>query len=146
MNSSFNQLFYYGGSKTGSGDVPESVNLNSDGQLFILEVNGKAPVRVINVTTGTVVLEIALNQKIYCANFMDSLNRFILMQTDIGNIVYDTAQNITSYLPLTGSLASISTKVDSQSGLLHNIGSSNVISYGMNVSVNGSVIVGYYLP
>lgn len=36
LDSNFSQLFNYTGSKTGSGDTPQYVNLNIDGSLFIL--------------------------------------------------------------------------------------------------------------
>jgi hypothetical protein len=139
-------LYSYNGSTTGGGDVPEYVNLNSDGKLVILETNDKYPVRIINTSTGLVVRNITLAHQIYCANFIDSTNRFLYMQTDIGDIFYDTVTSVVTYYTMNATLPMHETRIDFTKGLLHNLGTNYVRSFGTNITYNGTKVAGYYPP
>jgi hypothetical protein len=112
--------------------------------LVILETNDKFPVRVINTITGLVVFNITLGQAIYSANFIDSTNRFLFMQTDIGDIFYDTFTSLVTHYTMNATLTMFETRIDFTNGLLHNIGTNTVRSYGTNMTYNGTQVAGYY--
>ena len=136
MNSSFNLLYTYWDNITGGGSAPQYVTLNSDGKYLILETDNQFPVRIISTESGAIFMNLTFSYQIYCANFIDTYNRFIFMQTAIGDVFFDTINSTSNYYVMNGIMANWDTRVDFLNRILYNVGENNVGGYGVNASFN----------
>ncbi len=118
--------------------LTQDVKFSSDSAFAILETDNRNPVFVINLNNLNVAFSFVINNEIVSVDFIDVTNRFLLVNCVNATYIFDTETSNT--IMFNASLAADSVLVDQNSSqLIADIGGT-FTSYGINVTVNGSLL------
>jgi hypothetical protein len=142
ITHNFSLLSTYNGSAVNVPGTTQCIKFSSDSAFAILETGNLNPVRVINLTDFTIAFSVNISKVIISVDFLDVKNRFIFINCPSIAYVYDTVTS--TLLAFNASLNATSVLVDQNSSQLIASISGTFFVFGVNGTVNGSLVFGHY--
>lgn len=142
ITNNFTLLSTYNGSAINQAGTTQFLKFSSDGSFVILETDNHNPVRVISLTNLNVSFNFSIIRKIISVDFIDVGNRFLLVNCVQFSYIYDTVTS--TLVTFNATLNASEIWMDQNSSqLIANI--NGIFSvFGVNGTINGSIIFGHY--
>ena len=107
----------------------------------MIETGSAHPIRVLSLTSFTVIANLSLGGGIKSSAFLDNRNRFILIQKDTSTLIHDLWNNITG--TMTGNFPTLVLLADPYSSLIYSLGDINSTAYVINITEAGTILTSF---
>ena len=110
------------------------MHFSADGELAIIETGGKNPTNIINLTSLALQYSVPNSLGVMNAFFLDSGNRFLLVQSRITTyFYYDLHASPILPIAFEGVLSSLDIKPDPEKGYLYCLDGSRITTFGIGI-------------